>query len=108
LIPHHPKNEASRTRLYVIDLITKKRTVIDKLGHTDSYCWSSDGTKVAHTWQMPLRQPEEVVERKAYLITGDPDGNNRTTITMRKYEVPANSQMRKFVFSFFKVMAWWR
>ena len=103
-----PKNEASRARLYVIDLATKKRTVIDKLGHTDSYCWSSDGSKVAYTWQMPLRQPEEVAERKAYLITCDPDGNNRKTITMRKYEVPPNSQMRKWVFSFFKVLAWWR
>jgi Tol biopolymer transport system component len=102
------KNEASRTRLYVIDLATKQRTVIDKLGHTDSYCWSSDGSKVAYTWQMPLRQPEEVAERKAYLITCDPDGDNRKTITMRKYEVPANSQMRKWVFSFFKVLAWWR
>ena len=101
-------NEAYRTRLYVIDLATKKRTVIDKLGYTDSYCWSSDGSKVAYTWQMPLREPEEVAERKAYLITCDPDGNNRKTITMRKYEVPANSQMRKWVFTFFKVIAWWR
>ena len=102
------KNEASRTRLDVIDLATKQRTVIDKLGYTDSYCWSSDRSKVAYTWQMPLRQPEEVAERKAYLITCDPDGNNRKTITMRNYEVPANSQMRKWVFTFFKVIAWWK
>ncbi len=91
-----------------IDLATKKRTVIDKLGHIDSYCWSSDGSKVANTWQMPLRQPEEVVERKAYLITCDPDGDNRKTITMRKYEVPPKSPIRNWVFSFFKVLAWWR
>ena len=103
-----PKNQVSRVRLYVIDLITKKRTEIDKLGHTDSYCWSSDGSKVAYTWQMPLRQPEEVVERKAYLITCDLDGGNRKTITMRKYEVPANSSFRKFPISFFEVFAWWR
>jgi Tol biopolymer transport system component len=102
------QNEASRVRLYVIDLITKKRTVIDKLGHTDSYCWSSDGSKVAYTWQMPLRQPEEVAERKAYLITCDLDGGNRKTITMRKYGVPADSSIRRFVFAFFKVVAWWR
>ena len=103
-----PKNEASRTRLYVIDLATKQRTVIDRLGYTDSYCWSSDGSKVAYTWQMPLRQPEEVAERTAYLITCDPDGNDRKTITMRKYEVPPNSQMRKWAFAFFKIIAWWR
>jgi hypothetical protein len=60
--------------LYVIDLLTKKRTVIDKPGHTGSYCWSSEGSKVAYAWQMPLRQAEEVVERKAYLITCDLDG----------------------------------
>jgi hypothetical protein len=31
-----------------------------------------------------------------------------SAITMRKYEVSPNSQMRKWVFSFFKVLAWWR
>ncbi len=102
------KNEASRERLYVIDLITKRRTVIDKLGHTGSYCWSSDGSKVAYTWQMPLRQPEEVAERKAYLITCDVDGGNRKTITVRKYAVPANSSIRRSAFTFFQVLAWWR
>jgi dipeptidyl aminopeptidase/acylaminoacyl peptidase len=103
-----PQNEASRQRLYVIDLATKKRTAIDKLGHTDSFCWSSDGSKVAYTWQMPLRQPEEVTERKAYLITCDPDGGNRKTITVRKYQAPPNSSTGRFVFVFFMVLAWWR
>jgi uncharacterized protein len=31
-----------------------------------------------------------------------------SSLAMRKYEVPANSQMRKWVFTFFKVIAWWR
>jgi Tol biopolymer transport system component len=75
----------------VIDLTTKKRTVIDKPGHIHGYCWSSDGSKVAYTWQLPLRQPEDAVERKTYLITCDPDGTNQKTVTMRKYEVPAPS-----------------
>ena len=61
-----PKNEASRARLNVIDLATKQRTVIDKLGYTDSYCWSSDGSKVAYTWQLPLREPGQNEERKTY------------------------------------------
>ena len=45
--PREPKDKGSRTRLYVIDLATKKRTVIDKPGHTHGYCWSSDGSRVA-------------------------------------------------------------
>jgi Tol biopolymer transport system component len=86
--PRNPGNQGSRTRLYVIELATKKRTVIDKPSHTYGYCWSSDGAKVAYTWQLPLRQPEDVVERKTYLITCDADGTNQKTVTMRKYEVP--------------------
>ncbi len=97
-----------RTRLYVIDLATKKKTVIDKPGHTHGYCWSSDGSKVAYTWQMPLRQPAEAAERKTYLITCDPDGSNQKTVTMRKYEVPPNSSVREGVINFFEVLAWWR
>ena len=92
----------------MIDLATKKRTVIDKLGHTDGYCWSSDGSKVAYTWQMPLRRPEEVAERKAYLVTCDLDGGNRKTVTMRKYDVTPDNSEAKFFFTFFEVLAWWR
>ncbi len=92
----------------MIDLATKERSVIGRPGHTDSYCWSSDGSKVAYTWQMPLRQPEEVLERKAYLITCDPDGSNRKTVTMRKYTVRPDGSIEKLVFGFFKVLAWWR
>jgi Tol biopolymer transport system component len=103
-----PKDDGSRTKLHVIDLATKKRTVIDKPGHTHGYCWSSDGSKVAYTWQVPLRQPGEVVERKTYLITCDPDGSNPKTVTMRKYEVPQNSSGRDGVLIFFEVLAWWR
>jgi Tol biopolymer transport system component len=100
--------EERRTRLYVIDLATKERTVIDKPGHTHGYCWSSDGSKVAYTWQMPLRQPREATERKTYLITCDPDGSNQKTLTMRKYEVPPNNSGRDGVIIFFEVLAWWR
>jgi hypothetical protein len=92
----------------VIDLVTKKRTAISKPGHTNGHCWSSDGSKIAYTWQMPLRNPAEVVERKTYLITCDPDGSDQKTITMRKYDVPQNGRSRLGVIVFFKVMAWWR
>lgn len=100
--------EGRRTRLYVIDLATKQRAVIDKTGHTQGYCWSSDGLKVAYTWQLPIRDPEARAERKTYLITSDPDGNNRKTITMRRYQVPPNSSGRDSVVYFFEVLAWWR
>jgi Tol biopolymer transport system component len=106
--PREPNVEGRRTRLYVIDLATKKQTVIDKPGHTHGYCWSSDGSKVAYTWQLPLRQPEDAVERSTYLITCDPDGANRKTITMRKYQVPRNSSEPDGVLIFFEVLAWWR
>jgi Tol biopolymer transport system component len=103
-----PGDEASRSRLYVIDLATKKRVIIDKRGYTHGYCWSSDGLKIAYTWQMPIRQPDEAVERKTYLITCDPDGSNRKIITMRKYDVPRNSSGRDGVIISFQVLSWWR
>jgi hypothetical protein len=106
--PKGPKGERNPMGLHVIDLNTKKRTRIDRPGHTYGYCWSSDGLKVAYTWQMPLRQPSEIVERRTYLITCDPDGNNRKTVTSRKYEVPENSSGRGGVPIFFQVVAWWR
>ncbi len=103
-----PNDDAIRSRLYVIDLVTKKRTAISKPGHANGHCWSSDGSKIAYTWQMPLRNPAEVVERKTYLITCDQDGSDQKTITMRKYDVPQNGRSRPGVVVFFKVMAWWR
>jgi Tol biopolymer transport system component len=106
--PRANQEERRSARLYVIDLATGKRAVIDKPGHTHGYCWSSDGLKVAYTWQMPLRQPDQAVERKTYLITCDSDGSNQKTITMRRYEVPPNSSGRGSVSYFFEVIAWWR
>ena len=106
--PKTPNGESNRTSLYVIDLTTKKRKMVGKPGHTHGYCWSSDGLKIAYTWQIPLRQPSEVVERKTYLITCDADGSNQKTITMRKYEEQPNSSGRDAVTIFFEVVAWWR
>ena len=103
-----PEDQQFRMRLYVIDLATKQRTMIDKPGHTHGYCWSSDGSRVAYTWQLPIREPEAKVERKTYLITCDPDGSNRKTVTMRSYKVPPNSSGREGVIYFFEVLAWWR
>jgi Tol biopolymer transport system component len=88
--PRVPEDQAYRTRLYVIDLATGRRTMIDKPGHTDGYCWSSDGSRVAYTWQLPIREPEVRVERRTYLIACDPDGSHRKTVTVRSYEVPPN------------------
>jgi hypothetical protein len=105
--PREPR-DGRRARLYVIDLITKKRVVIDKPGHTHGYCWSSDGQKVAYTWQLPIREPEAKVDRKTYLITCDSDGDNQKTVTMRSYKVPPNNSGRESVIFFFEVLAWWR
>ena len=106
--PGVSEDQENRIRLYVIDLATKRRTMIDKPGHTHGYCWSSDGSKVAYTWQLPIREPEAKVERKTYLITCDPDGGNRKTVTIRSYKVPPNSSGRGSVIYFFDVLAWWR
>lgn len=106
--PRMPEDQENRMRLYVIDLSTKRRTMIDKPGHTNSYCWSSDGSKVAYTWQLPIRESEAKLERKTYLITCDPDGGNRKTVAMRSYEVAPNDSDRGAVISFFQVLAWWR
>jgi Tol biopolymer transport system component len=106
--PRSPDEQEKLMRLYVIDLATKERTRIDKPGHTYGYCWSSDGSKIAYTWQLPLRKPEEAKERRTYLITCDPDGSNAKTITMRKCEVAPNSSGRDAVVIFFQVVAWWR
>jgi hypothetical protein len=106
--PITPEDQENRMRLCVIDLATKKRTIIDRPGHTYGYCWSSDGLKVAYTWQLPLREPAETLERKTYLITCDPDGSNRKTIAMRKYQVPLDATNRAGVIIFFAVLSWWR
>jgi Tol biopolymer transport system component len=95
-------------RLYVIDLISKSRTVIDRPGITQGYCWSSDGRKVAYTWQAPLPHPEQVKQRRTYLIASDPDGSNRRTVTSRTYEVAENDSDKEGVTFFFQVFAWWR
>jgi Tol biopolymer transport system component len=106
--PKDRADERDPVGLHVIDLVTKKRTRIDRPGHTYGYCWASDGSKVAYTWQLPLRQPVEDAERRTFLITCDHDGSNRKTVTSRKYEVPENSSGRGGVVIFFQVVAWWR
>ena len=106
--PRPPDDDGRSRRLNVIDLSTKKRTPIDKPGHTHGYCWSSDGSKIAYTWQIPLRNPAEVAERKTYLITCNQDGSDQKTITMRKYDVPPSSSGKDHVIFFFEVLAWWR
>lgn len=103
-----PMGERSLTRLNVIDLATQKRTVVDKPGDTFGYCWSSDGLKIAYTWQAPLHQPQEVAERTTYLHSCDPDGTNRKVVTSRRFIVSPNSSGRGGVVFFFQVMGWWR
>jgi hypothetical protein len=106
--PKSPKGESGRARLCVMDLITKKRTMAGKPGHTYGYCWCSDGLKLAYTWQMPLPRPDEVMERKTYLITCNQDGSDQKTITMRKYDMRRISSGRHLVAIFFWVVAWWK
>jgi Tol biopolymer transport system component len=104
--PKVPKNEQDRLRLSVIDLSTKRRTIVDEPGETHGYCWSSDGSRIAYTWQRSLVKPAEVVVRETFLITCAPDGGERKIVTSRKYEVPKNSSGRDGMTIFFQVLAW--
>ncbi len=104
--PEPPKEERAKVRLYVMDLATKKRTAVDEPGETHGYCWSPDGSRIAHTWQRSLDKPEEVAERETLLLTCDLDGRNRKTVTTRKYTLEENSSGRSAVVYFFEVVDW--
>jgi WD40-like Beta Propeller Repeat len=93
-------------RLYALDLTTKARTAVDEPGETYGYCWSADGARVAYTWQRPRGNWSEVPERETLLITCDPDGGHRKTVTSRKYVVPENSNGRSAPVYFFSVIDW--
>jgi Tol biopolymer transport system component len=90
-------------RLYVMDLASRKRVAVDTPGKTNGYCWSPDGTRIAYTWQKSLDRPKEVAERETLLITCDPDGKNRKTVTSRKYRP---ERPTPYVVHFFWVVNW--
>ena len=100
------KDDASQARLCVIDLESQKRTTVDEPGETHGYCWSADGSRIAYTWQRPLKKPAEVALRETLLITCNRDGSERKTVTSRKYEVPQNSSGRNGMVIFFQVFDW--
>ena len=104
--PKPPKGERIKVRLYVMDLTTKKQTAVDEPGETHGHCWSPDGTRVAYTWQKTLDKPEETPERETLLITCDPDGRDRKTLTRRKTTLSPDSSGRGGVVCFFWVRDW--
>jgi Tol biopolymer transport system component len=90
-------------RLYAMELSSRKRTLLDEPGETCGYCWSPDGTRVAYTWQRPLDKRGGTGERETFLITCDPDGRDRKTVTSRKYTPP---EAGTGVVFFFTVHEW--
>jgi len=104
--PKPPKGQRSPVQLCVIDLSTKKRTMVDEPGNTHGYCWSPDGSRIAYTWQRLLEKPAEVAQRETLLLTCDRDGGNRKIVTSRKYVVPENSSGRSSVVFFFEIVGW--
>jgi Tol biopolymer transport system component len=70
--PVSPNGQVAETRLYVMDLATKKRTIVGEPGEVHGCCWSPDGTKVAYTWQETLAKPEKVRSRVTELIVCTP------------------------------------
>jgi RNA polymerase sigma factor (sigma-70 family) len=101
--PRAAAGRRSQARLYVMDLASRKRMVVDEPGETHGYCWSPDGIRVAYTWQRSLARPKDAVERETFLITCDRDGRNRKTVTSRKYK-PVNPGSG--VVLFFWVLDW--
>lgn len=101
--PQVMKSQRTRVRLYVMDLASKKRTVVDEPGETHGFCFSPDGRRVAYTWQRSIDKPADVPERETFLITCDLDGKNRKTVTSRKYK-PVNAAAG--VVYFFWVLDW--
>lgn len=104
--PKVGKGEKPQPRLCVIDLSNKKRTVVDEPGHTHGHCWSPDGSKIAYTWQRPLVNPEDIIERETFLLTCYPDGSNRKIVTFRRDFVSPNSSGRSGVIIFFQLFDW--
>lgn len=80
-------------RLIVMNLNSKKKTILNKPGEMNGYCWSPDGSHVAYTWQKWLDKPEEVIEREILLITCDTNGQNRKTVTSRKHKFEKPSRV---------------
>jgi Tol biopolymer transport system component len=101
-----PQGERTETRLTVIDLATKKQTIIDEPGATCGYCWSPDGSRIAYTWQKPLDHPSEENVRETLLITCNADGTERNVVTSRTHELSPNSSGRSGVVRFFTVFDW--
>jgi RNA polymerase sigma factor (sigma-70 family) len=91
-------------RLYMLDLVTKKRTVVDERGITDGFCWSPDGSRVAYTWQRAVENWADVAERETLLITCDPDGGNRKVVTRSKTHV--EERYRPGLVYWFRVYDW--
>lgn len=103
-----PKGKPGESRLTVIDPETKKRTVVDELGHTEGHCWSPDGSRIAYTWQPPLGEPQEPDVRETLLLTCRPDGTDRKTIASRKLEVKKDEKGRRGPMTFFFSIMEWR
>jgi WD40-like Beta Propeller Repeat len=87
--PRPPKGKPAEVRLTVMDLATKARTVVDEPGHTHGHCWSPTGSRLAYTWQRAPDKSEDA-EEETILVTCDPVGRDRKTVTRRSQVRPKN------------------
>jgi Tol biopolymer transport system component len=96
-----PKTPGGQSRLYVMDLATRKRVTIDEPGETHGHCWSPDGSQVAFTWQQT--PTAGTTERETLLRVCEANGRNLRTITSRKYKPVSPG---RGVTIFFQVIDW--
>lgn len=108
IVPKADHEAGRRGRLHVLDLVTGTRTMVDKPGSITSFCWSSDGKRIAYAWHPPLPDPRNAPEQRMFLVTCDPDGSDRKTITVRTLKLSEELKQLNQIMPFFFVQAWWR
>ncbi len=86
-LTEQPKNDKYEHKLCVMDLASKKRTILREGGIFTGHCWSPDGKQVAFAWQKWLAKPEEVMDRETELIVCDSNGLNPRTVIARSFKI---------------------
>ena len=85
--PEPPKGEQPKPRLTVLDLETKKRTLVDEPGSTtmNGYCWSPDGKRIGLHVATATPAGGNARRKTSLSAYGPVDGSDRKIVTSRQY-----------------------